>query len=201
MGAWDRLTTHISQAAHFFNTAASIISGAMSSAYHAVTSRIGSVISFFGSVPGRIRGVLGDLGRLLWNAGVSILSGLLDGLLSKWHAVTNFIGGIAGWIGSHKGPIEVDAVLLKPHGRAIMSGLVGGLQDGMPGLTSQLARTTGAIANTRIPAIAGGAGGAPLRIEWVGGAGADREFMTWLKRNIRISGGDPAVLERGWRPR
>jgi hypothetical protein len=35
-----------------------------------------------------------------------------------------------------------------------------------------------------------------LKIEWVGGAGADREFLTWLKRQIRIHGGDPGVLGR-----
>ena len=43
---------------------------------------------------------------------------------------------------------------------------------------------------------AGGYGGAGvLQVQWIGGQ-ADQEFMTWLKRNIRIRGGQPGVLGR-----
>lgn len=160
-------------------------------------SLLGKLENFFKSLPGRIVGALGDLGHLLWNAGTSILSGFLGGLEQKWHDVTNFVGGIASWISNHKGPIEYDATLLRPHGRVIMGGLVDGLQDGLPSLTHQLTRTTNVIANTRVPGIASSGGAnAALTVEWVGGSGADQEFITWLKKNIRFRGGDPAILGR-----
>lgn len=65
----------------------------------------------------------------LFDAGKAILTGFLNGLKSVWNGITNFIGGIADWIGKHKGPIEYDRKLLIPHGRAIMDSLDDGLRD------------------------------------------------------------------------
>lgn len=42
----------------------------------------------------------------------------------------------------------------------------------------------------------GGGGRQVIQLEWAGGHGADQEFMTWLKKQIRIRGGNPAVLGR-----
>ena len=74
----------------------------------------------------------------LWNidlsgAGRAIMEGFLGGLKSMWGAVTDFVGGIASWIASHKGPISYDRRLLIPAGQAIMGGfntaLMGGFED------------------------------------------------------------------------
>jgi len=54
----------------------------------ALSKTLSSVVDFFRKLPGRIIGGLGDLGRLLVNAGRSLITGLLRGAVT----VTNTIG-------------------------------------------------------------------------------------------------------------
>lgn len=112
VGIWNGLWTVVGNA----------VSGAMSFMKDAISTGLNNVIGFFRDVPGNILNALGNVGDLLVNAGRSIIDGFLRGLKAAWDAVTGFIGGIAGWIADNKGPIEYDAKLLIPHGKAIMGG-------------------------------------------------------------------------------
>jgi phage-related protein len=97
-----------------------------------------------------IGGFFSDAGSWLVSAGYNILIGLYNGLISAWNSVTSFIGGIGSWIADHKGPIEVDRVLLAPHGNAIMDGLLGGLKQGGGKVQSYLDNFTTGIGSTNI---------------------------------------------------
>lgn len=75
-----------------------------------------------------VNGVLNNV-NAVYNAGVSIINGLFEGLQSAWQGVMDFVGGIGNWIAQHKGPISYDRKLLIPAGLAIMGGLDEGLRD------------------------------------------------------------------------
>jgi tape measure domain-containing protein len=60
---------------------------------------IGAVASFFGGLPGRILGAVGNLGGILYNAGRSMIQGLLNGAGSLLSSIGNFfLSKLPGWI-------------------------------------------------------------------------------------------------------
>lgn len=99
-----------------------IVNGAQT-AWNTMKQAVSSLVSNVTSIFNGIKNIN------LWSAGKAILDGFLGGLKSAWTSVTDFVGGIAGWIADHKGPIEYDRKLLIPAGKAIMQGLDKGLQD------------------------------------------------------------------------
>lgn len=102
------------------------VPGRIAGAFNGIGGRIAG---YFYDVRGRIIGIFGTAGSWLSNAGAAIMNGLLGGLRAAWGKVTSFVGGIAGWIKEHKGPISYDRVLLTPAGEAIMTGFAKGLTD------------------------------------------------------------------------
>ncbi|UPU32299.1 phage tail tape measure protein [Pediococcus acidilactici] len=85
-----------------------------------------------------------DLGA----AGEAIMNSLLNGLKQAWEGVKSFVGGIAGWIKSHKGPISYDRRLLIPHGEAIMLGFNEGLMKQFSNVQSNVSAMAGKLADS-----------------------------------------------------
>ena len=120
------------------NMVTGIINGNWSQAWHGfqqiVSGAWQAVWGILCGIGNLIRGAFAGAGTWLWNAGKSILNGLLSGLKAAWHGVTSFVSGIGDWIVKHKGPLTYDKVMLKPAGLAIMNGFDRSLRNGWRGV-------------------------------------------------------------------
>ncbi|MFI6238335.1 hypothetical protein ACIBEF_00485 [Micromonospora sp. NPDC050795] len=159
---------------------------------------LSSVASTFSGLRGRITSAVGNLGSLLYNAGRSIINGLINGIRSALGALQSTLNYVTSVIPDWKGPPDRDRKLLEPAGSSIMGGLIRGIRGELPALRSELGGVTTLVAGTPLAAVpAGGYGlsttapkpGVPA-LAFVGGA--EDSFMRWLRENIRIDyGGDP----------
>ena len=115
---------------NFFAGVGGRITGFFSNAANGVENAWNNVVSWFGGIPNAICGIFAGAGAWLWNAGASIINGLLNGLKAAFGRVKSFVSGIGDWIVRHKGPLSYDKVMLKPAGLAIMQGFDKSLRQG-----------------------------------------------------------------------
>ncbi len=145
-----------------------------------VREKVGNLVSLIAGLPGRIKNALGNLGSLLYDAGVQIVQGLINGITAKLGELWGLVSGIGGKIAGLKGPIEKDKKLLVPQGQAIIDGLVAGMVNRLP----DLERTVSNIA----PAIAGGVGTATAN------SSAGSPFLAAGRGVTSIAGGDSSAV-------
>ena len=167
-----------------WNSVVSTVSGAVGRVYTAVVDKFNEVTSWLGGIGGRILGAIGDLGGLLFNAGRSILEGLLGGLKDMWNGVAGFFQDLTSKIPDWKGPADRDATLLTKAGHLIMGGFLNGLesqygavQKSLGGFTDSLsadASIGGNLALSKAPVYAGEASYGSGSITAGGSAPRDR---------------------------
>lgn len=142
INVWNTVVADVKSVPHkitsVFNNIGNAVAGKFNGLKEGVTSRFNDVVGWMRGVPWRIRGALGNLGGLLYNAGTQIISGFLNGLKRKYEDVKRFVSGIGDWIKAHKGPLDYDARLLIPAGTAIMGGFNKALGEGFKDVQSQV---------------------------------------------------------------
>lgn len=70
----------------------------MMNLWGAIVRAWNATIAFLRKIPGWVLGVFAGAARWLINTGLSILRGLLSGLMNMWNSVTSFLRGIPGRI-------------------------------------------------------------------------------------------------------
>lgn len=125
----------------------SFLSDAWEGIKSAVSDGIDSVVNFFSDLPGNILSAIGDVGNLLWDAGSSIIDGLLGGLQSAAEGMFGWVGGIADTIASLKGPLPYDRKLLIPAGEAIIGGLKKSMMSSFEDVKDEVSKMGGEIAD------------------------------------------------------
>lgn len=115
-----------------WSTVKSVLSAAWAAIKSAVSSGVSSVISFFSGLPGRIVGALSGLAGSLFNIGVNIIQGLMNGIKSMVGSAisaaknvgTSIMNGVKGVLGIHSPSRE-----MKKIGKYIVDGLTIGIKD------------------------------------------------------------------------
>ena len=132
--AWETLKASV------LSIIVGLVSGAQNT-WNTMSNAVSSLVS-------NVTGFFNQLWNIdLYGAGQAILQGFLNGLQSMWSSITDFVGGIAGWIRDHKGPIEYDRKLLIPAGNAIMGSLDNGLKDGFKDVKKTVGGMAGEISD------------------------------------------------------
>ena len=141
----------------------SAISGVIKTAMHLILNTIGLILDVItgkwgkvwgdlkklvgqalGDAISTIKNVVSGFGTLLWNAGKSLIHGLISGIKSALGGLGSALGDIGSFIKAHKGPPSYDKVMLTPAGSMIMQGLMDGLNSRLP----DLAATSAGIGQT-----------------------------------------------------
>lgn len=144
--AWNGIKSGVSAALSWigslissgWSSVKSITSSMWSGITSTVSSWVSNMINFVTSIPSKIKNIFSNAPSWLWNAGKSIIKGLLDGISSMFSSVKNKLSSLTNMLPSWKGPAPVDKVLLTPAGEMIMQGLIKGLESQYGAVRSSL---------------------------------------------------------------
>lgn len=102
-------------------------------------------MDFFTGLPQKILDAVGDLGKLLYNAGKAVLQGFLDGITSMFDSIKNKLGSLTSSLTSWKGPPSVDANILFNNGQLTIGGYIRGLESRYGDVQASLGGLTGRV--------------------------------------------------------
>lgn len=184
------------QVGAFFDNLWQTASGAVENMRQAVGQKIEEVKQFFVDLPGNIWNALSNLGTDMWNMGVDIVQGLINGIWANIGAVGDtLMSGLQGAVDSAKSFLGIasPSKLFEWIGEMSMEGLGNGYDRNMPDLPGMLSEMTSPLMSGDGLAFAGAAvQAAPSIAIYIDGARVNddervsslfRDFMYELTRN------------------
>lgn len=145
----DRIVNFFKRA---WNAAKKIVLDAWNAVVDSIRNGIDNAVKWVSGLGSRVNAAIGDLGSLLVAPGKALLNGFFRGISAGWEEVKKKVSGFAAWIAAHKGPIDYDRVLLQPAGKAIMQGLMNGIESQRGNLKRQLNTLSSDIAGNTFTA-------------------------------------------------
>lgn len=185
LAAWKRIQEIVAFVRGAFNLARSIVKTVISNMTGSIRAGIGNIIKLWKKLPADIKSALGNLGKLLVNAGKSIVQGLIDGIKSKFGSLKSTLSSITALIPKSKGPPPKDRILLTPAGQMIIDSLIRGMQSRESTIKATLGTLTSGIGSAGLGI---GSRFSSANLATTGGAASDRPIMTddgkllgWIK--------------------
>jgi len=131
-----------------WNACVSVLSGAWEAIKNAISSAISTIGGWIAALPGNILSWLGDLGSLLYQKGLDLIQGFLNGLIAKAFELAGWFAGlpgkIIGWIGDL-------ASTLYSIGKDLIQGLINGIKDKIGSVKDTLTGLAGSIVSWKGP--------------------------------------------------
>jgi hypothetical protein len=118
---------------------------AVADAVGKVIAKSMEIIDWFRDLPKKIVKAVGDLSRVLYDVGKSIIDGLINGIKDKFGDVKSTLGDLTNKLTEWKGPLSLDKVILQNNGRAVIDGFVKGLESRYGNVQSSLGGLTNSL--------------------------------------------------------
>lgn len=174
-GVWQAIGGIVKQAMNILKTVISVAwtvvktvtSAAWNAIKNAVTNGVQNVLAKVRALPGQIKGFFAGAASWLYNAGMDIVRGLINGLNAAKGWISAKISELANMIPDKlKGILGIasPSKVTKKLGKFVVQGLVKGMQSGETGLDKRIKSMTGTIKKR------------------FGGAAA-KTFGAWMKAN------------------
>lgn len=164
---WNLIGGTISNAlsviGNILGSLAGILLRAMEAALGAVVNTGASIVGWFLGLPGKILGALAGLGTDLFNFGVNVIKGFVNGLLNGVNAIGSAISGVGssiwnqfkkslGPLGKFLSPKTQAGVMI---GQGFVLGMIHGLATMGPALATAASALTGKLSAAFVPAMSG----------------------------------------------
>jgi phage-related protein len=141
-----------------------------------VGARVLALVEKIKGIKDKVVGFFKGAGSWLFNAGKQIIQGLLNGIESLIHKVTDKLNWLTDHIPKIKGPPSKDEKLLVDNGELIMRSLITGFENMEPavfshlqGMTNSMGPSLAAATPSSVPLPTPTASGAPTALRMVGG--------------------------------
>lgn len=108
-----------------------------------LNGNIKGALSIIANLPGQILKIVANFGSLLYNAGIDLINGLINGIANAANDLYSYVGNIGKWVSNtFKNVMSIfsPSKVFMQHGQMIMEGLQIGLEKATPSVLASMAK-------------------------------------------------------------